>query len=166
MVVAGKTAIAVGIGELYLTDDPNTLLVAHGLGSCVGVTAYDPVRRLAALLHVMLPSSAEARNPGPPAKYADTGIPLMLELLQERGADLKRLQLKAAGGSCILLAPGLGDKFRIGERNVQAVQQTLQRLGLRLVSQDLGGQQGRTLEIHTDTGLVTVRTIGQPAREI
>ncbi|HEY8491245.1 MAG TPA: chemotaxis protein CheD [Dehalococcoidia bacterium] len=166
MVVAGKTAIAVGIGELHLTDDPSTFLVAHGLGSCVGVTAYDPARRLAALLHVMLPSSAEARNPGPPAKYADTGIPLMLELLRERGADVRRLQIKAAGGSCILVSPAFGDKFRIGERNIAAVQETLERLGLRLAGQELGGQHGRTLELHTDTGLVTVRTIGQAAREI
>jgi chemotaxis protein CheD len=166
MVVAGKTTVAVGIAELHLTDDPNTVLVAHGLGSCIGITAYDPRSRLAALLHVMLPYSTEARNPTPPTKYADSAIPLMLDLLKDRGAEVGRLQIRAAGGACILLPPGAGNKFRIGERNIAAVRETLQRLGLRLAGHDLGGNHGRTMELHTDTGVVTVRTIGKTVRDI
>lgn len=166
MVAAGKTTIAVGIGDLHLTDDPNTVLVAHGLGSCVGISAYEPSTRLAALLHVMLPSSTEAKEAVVPTKYADTGIAMMLDLLRERGAAVRRLQIRAAGGASILLAPGFGDKFRIGERNAAAVQEAIKRHGVRLAAHDLGGRHGRTMELHVDTGLVTVRTIGKGTKEL
>ena len=70
--------IAVGLGEIKLSDDPNTVLVAFGLGSCVGIGIFDPVKRIGGMLHAVLPSSTTNNNQEVPSKYVDTGIPLLL----------------------------------------------------------------------------------------
>jgi chemotaxis protein CheD len=51
-----------GIGALTVAQGAGTL-VAQGLGSCIGIAAYDPLRRIAALAHVMLPGPAPAGLP-------------------------------------------------------------------------------------------------------
>ena len=53
--VDGK--IVVGVADLAVTDDPTTSLITYALGSCIGVTIYDPAARVGGMLHFMLPSS-------------------------------------------------------------------------------------------------------------
>ncbi|MFH0869540.1 MAG: response regulator [archaeon] len=50
--------IIVEMGGIEIGRENDTLL-SLGLGSCVGVIIYDPLRRIAGLAHVMLPSSLE-----------------------------------------------------------------------------------------------------------
>lgn len=48
-------------------------LITYALGSCVGVTFYDPMIKLGALVHVLLPDSG-GNAAGNIFKFADTGI--------------------------------------------------------------------------------------------
>ena len=73
--------IAVGLGEIKISDDPNTVLVAFGLGSCVGVGIYDSKSNIGGMLHAVLPS-ATTNNNEVPSKYVDTGIPMLIEELE------------------------------------------------------------------------------------
>ena len=50
----GETKI--GIGDMKVLRQEGTL-ITYALGSCVGITLYDPVIKLGGLLHVMLPQS-------------------------------------------------------------------------------------------------------------
>ena len=52
--VVDATALAVGLGEIKVSRRPVEMLVAYGLGSCVGVGMYDPAARVAGLLHAPL----------------------------------------------------------------------------------------------------------------
>ena len=62
----------VGIADMKITRQEGTL-ITYALGSCIGISFYDPGIKLAALLHIMLP---ESKNPAEPQvyKFADTGI--------------------------------------------------------------------------------------------
>ena len=40
-------------------------IITYALGSCIGITFYDPVTRLGALLHIMLPAQFERRDSNP-----------------------------------------------------------------------------------------------------
>src|SRR5260370_42250848 len=108
--------LIVGIGDCKLSSDPDSYLVTYGLGSCIGITLYDPVTRVGAMLHYMLPDSTinaeKARHQ--PFMYADTGIPLLLEQAYRLGAEKFRLQLVAVGGAQLLDSNGF---FNIGKRN-------------------------------------------------
>ncbi|MEW6583071.1 MAG: chemotaxis protein CheD [Actinomycetota bacterium] len=154
----GQT-IKVGLGVLAVSDEKGKGLTALGLGSCIGVAAYDPVARVAGMVHVMLPDSAIATVPGPAGKYADTAIPALVEAMRRAGAEPTRLVVKIAGGAQ-MFASG-GGNLNIGARNAIAVRAALTRAGLRVKAADTGGTFGRTLEMWVDDGRVTVRAVGR-----
>ena len=143
----------VGIGEA-LVDVAGSTLVAYGLGSCVGLAAWDPVTRIGGLAHFMLPSGA---RDGDPAKYVDTGLPWFLAALSDAGASPSRMHLKAAGGAAMF--GGMRGSLEIGRRNIVALETALAAAGFQLTAQDLGGAVGRTIVIDLTSGRFSVRTV-------
>ena len=65
--------IKVGMADLKTAKAPNTLTTL-GLGSCIGLTLYDPVTKIGGLVHYMLPDSTKLKNNTNIAKFGDTGI--------------------------------------------------------------------------------------------
>lgn len=158
--------ISVGIGQLALSRDPHDILVAYGLGSCVGISCWDPEAKVAALAHILLPSSEGKRvDDREPARFADSGIDLLLQRLAEAGAVKRRLIVKVAGGAAVLGAAN-AEKFKIGARNAEAITERLKHHGIRVAAADLGGTKGRTMELHVATGKTFVRTAALPASEL
>ena len=164
--VSDPRRIAVGIGRIEFSNDRDDVLVAYGLGSCVAVSIFDPATHLAGLAHVLLPAS-EGRTPSAdePARFADTGIEALIDGMVARGSVAARCLVKAAGGASVL-GQAHGGKFKIGERNAEAIKQQLLRHGLRLSASALGGTHGRTLELHVASGKTLVRTAASPARDL
>ena len=50
--------------------------------------------------------------------------------------------------------------MRIGPRNVEAVKKQLQ-LTIPLVSEDVGGKSGRTIEFNPETRILQIRTVNK-----
>jgi chemotaxis protein CheD len=158
--------VSVGIGQLAISRDPKEVLVAYGLGSCIGISCYDPQSRVGGLAHVLLPSSDGKRvEDREPARFADTGIDLLIRRLAEAGAVPRRLIVKVAGGAAVL-GPANAEKFKIGERNAEAIRERLKHHGISPAATDVGGAKGRTLEVHVGTGKTFVRTAASPANEL
>ncbi len=158
--------VSVGIGQLAISKDPMDVLVAYGLGSCIGVSCYDPQAKVSGMAHILLPSSDGKRvEEREPARFADTGIDLLIARMAEAGAVARRLVVKVAGGAAVL-GPANAEKFKIGERNAEAITERLKRHGLRPGAADLGGTKGRTMEMHPATGKTYVRTAASPANEL
>src|SRR5690554_6691861 len=111
--------IKVGMADLNVTKAPHQLTTL-GLGSCVGITLYDGVNKVAGLAHIMLPSSKEIKNNQNKAKFADTGIEELINLMTKIGADKNNLVAKIAGGSQMFNFNSNNQMLRIGERNVLA----------------------------------------------
>lgn len=158
--------ISVGIGEYCVSKDPGKTLVAHGLGSCIGLSAYDERLQVAGLIHIMLPSVTSSNNIANKAKFADTGIPFLLEEMKKVGARPRHLKIKIAGGARMFKVNTESSIFDIGERNVEAVKKTLATLGFKVYSEDTGLNYGRTMEFYVNNGQVIVRTFGQGQKEL
>ena len=74
-----ENLLTVSIGELAVSRAADDVLVAYGLGSCVAVCLYDPVARVAGMLHALLPNVPDGnRANGNASKFADQGVPLLL----------------------------------------------------------------------------------------
>ncbi len=159
------TTLLVGLGEVKISQDPAEVLTCLGLGSCVGVCLYDPVAKVAGMAHIVLPSS-DGKPEKTGGKYADTGVPLLLEMMLKRGAIKSRVIVKIAGGAQISKARGMGDAFKIGERHVEAVEAAFDANFMRIISSDTGGHHGRTLRFYLDTGITMVTTAGKEIQEI
>jgi chemotaxis protein CheD len=158
--------IAVGLGEIKISEDPNTVLVAFGLGSCVGVGIFDPVKKIGGMLHAVLPSSTSNNNQDSPSKYVDTGIPLLINELEKKGLDRKRSKLYVIGGANILMANKGNTPFDIGTRNVNAATEIFNNLKWKPDAQDTGGNNGRTFRLYIDEGRATIRTMGEKEKDI
>lgn len=156
-----EVRIPVGMGEVRVLRGPEGMLFCLGLGSCVSVCAYDPVTRVGGMAHIVLPS-ARGTPGGAPGRYADTGVPHLLQEMVRQGAHLQRLVVKLAGGACISPC----GPFRVGEENVEAVRRALALWGLRPAGEDVGGSWGRTVCLYLDTGRVTVSSVLRGSREI
>ena len=154
--------IRVGMAEAK-TGQPGDKLQALGLGSCVGVLCYDRQTRSAGMVHVMLPNSEVGRgNLGQPGKFADTGIPLLIDMVERAGAVKSRLVVKIAGGAEMFSFAGSdAPRLAIGQRNIAAVKQQLASFGLRVSAEDVGGNSGRTFEFDVDTQTATIKILGK-----
>ncbi|MEG6520928.1 chemotaxis protein CheD [Desulfotomaculum sp. 1211_IL3151] len=161
----GNAEIQVGIADYKVTASPYRLITL-GLGSCVGVALYDSIAKVGGLLHIMLPDSKQFNNVSKPAKFADTGIPLMISEIKRKGGNASRLTAKLVGGAQMF--SGLDEKFvlNIGQRNAVMTKNILSQLGIRVLAEELGGNRGRTMIFDTTTGQVTIRTIGTPLKVI
>lgn len=160
-----KTVIRVGIADMNIVQAPNTIRTS-GLGSCVGIVLYDEVRKIAGLLHVMLPDSSLSRSEKlNAAKFADTGIYSLMEMLKAEGASPLSLKAKIAGGSQMFQF-GSSDSIRIGPRNIEAVKTELARLSIPIIAEDTGGSSGRTIEFNPLTSLLSIRTVNAGMKEI
>jgi chemotaxis protein CheD len=157
--------LVVGLGEVRVTDDPEGVLVCLGLGSCVGVCAYDPVAKIGGMAHIMLPSSTRHVGFGS-NKHADLGVPALVGEMTELGASASRLIVKIAGGAQMSLAPGVGNIFKVGENNIEAVKEVLSGMGIRLKDSDTGGNHGRTMRMHLDSGAAVVTSAGRESIEL
>lgn len=154
-----KERIAVGLGEVKVLRGPEGVLVAYGLGSCVGVILHDPEARVGGMAHVVLPGGRDDENE---ARYADRAIPLLMERVQSRGGRVQRAWVKIAGGARMFSTSTLD----IGTRNIEAVERAITAAGLRLVSRDVGGGRGRTVVYDPESGEAWVRTIGEVERAL
>jgi chemotaxis protein CheD len=151
--------IKVGMADLNYTRHPG-ILATLGLGSCVGVALYDKKIKVIGLAHIMLPWSHQAKNNANRAKFADTGIMLLLNKMSEAGASLNNIVAKLAGGAQMFSFSGSSDMIRVGQRNVEAAKAILQQLNIPVISEDTGGNYGRTIEFYSEDGRLMIKTIG------
>ncbi len=160
-----EQALPVGLGEIKVTGNPGEVLVAYGLGSCVGVGVYDPVAKVAGLLHAVLPQSLNGTE-SVPGKFVTTGVPKLIEEMEKAGALRSRLQVRIAGGANMLSAPGAKQSFNIGERNVAQTRVALDALRLKLLAEDVGGTVGRTVRLFAADGRMTVKALGSQEKAL
>ena len=157
--------IKVGMADLKTCVSPNGVTTL-GLGSCVGIAIRDPVTKIGGLAHIMLPDSTQARPTDNPAKFADTGLPLMLKDVLALGASRAKLVAKIAGGAQMFAFANATDIMRVGVRNAEAAKKILRELNIRLIAEDTGGSYGRTVSIDMETGVYKVKTIDKGEKEI
>jgi chemotaxis protein CheD len=150
----------IGIGEYRAGSFP---MMTIGLGSCIGLTLYDPQKKTGAMVHIMLPDSGGRTDR--PGKYADTAIPLLLKELDKIGSSNRSLVAKMAGGACMF--EYFGTNLNIGERNTERVRSVLKEQGIKLSAEDVGGKVGRTVTFLPSTGgKVTIRRADGVTSEI
>jgi chemotaxis protein CheD len=152
--------LVVGVGGLAVSNDSAMILTTYSLGSCLGVTIYDPVSHAGGMLHAMLPNSSinSARAAEQPAMFVDTGIGALFRAAYALKAEKFRMQICVAGGAQFLDKTGF---FNIGQRNYACLTQVLGQHGLSIDAQDVGGLVSRTLNLHLSTGEVRLKSSGQ-----
>ncbi|OFI06521.1 chemoreceptor glutamine deamidase CheD [Clostridium acetireducens DSM 10703] len=157
--------IKVGIADLNVTKSPNKIITV-GLGSCIGIALYDKVNKIAGLAHIMLPNSTQFTKVTNPLKFADLAIPILIDKMKEKGANTRSLKAKIAGGASMFKFSDKSMIMDIGNRNAKAVKEKLKSLSIPILSEDTGGNNGRTMIIDALDGVVQIKTVGKGIKEI
>jgi chemotaxis protein CheD len=135
------------------------VLVTVGLGSCVAILLYDPVARVGGLAHILLPSQALSRTDQNAAKFPQTAIPHLVDLMAREGASPRRLTGRLVGGASMFASLAAPGTIQMGERNIVACRQVLHSQGIPLVGEAVGGDYGRTVKLRIADGQVEVFTV-------
>ncbi len=149
----------VNISDMKLSDKSEDIIVTYSLGSCLGVTAYDPETGIGGMVHCLLPNASSARSKARtnPFMFVNTGVALMVRKIMDSGAVKSRLIFKVAGGANMRN----DTLFNTGARNFEALKKLLARNEVKITAQDVGGTIPRTVFLHLDTGRVVVRSLGE-----
>jgi chemotaxis protein CheD len=148
----------VGIAEMVVSNDPEDVIVTYSLGSCLGIVLYDIKSRVGGMIHVMLPDSgiekvSKTSAAFNPAKYVDTGVPLLIQACMAQGLNKKSACLSVFGGAQIF---DREDYFNIGKRNYISLRKAIWQEGLLITHEHVGGRVHRTVKIELKSGEITL----------
>jgi chemotaxis protein CheD len=154
----GVRHVVVPMAASRVSRDRAEMLVTYALGSCLGITIWDPVCHVGGLLHVMLPDSSTSAEKADanPDMFIDKGVPRLFKEAYALGAEKKRLVVCVAGGAT--LGKLADSSFQIGQRNITMLRKILWKNGVLIKGQDVGGNFPRTLALNIDTGEVLLKT--------
>jgi chemotaxis protein CheD len=153
----------IGIAELAVAP-ANNYLVTIGLGSCVATVIWDKRRKIGGMIHTILPSINEMppSRTEPKTKFADSGIPILIDKVIRIGGKRRDLIAKIAGGSQMFALSTMA----IGKKNVKSAKKTLLLEKMPIIAEDVFGTQGRTIIFDTSTGVMIVKRGSKEIRKI
>lgn len=141
-------------GRLFVSAEP--VVVSSVLGSCVAACLWDPVKGIGGMNHFLLPNGPKD---GPTAaRFANGAMPILVQELLALGARKTEMKAKLFGGASVVDA-FRGGKTELGTDNVRAAREFLAAESITLVSEDVGGAEGRKLTFHTADGSATARKL-------
>ncbi len=147
--------IIVGVSDMKISNDPDSIIVTYSLGSCIGITLYDPFVKVGGLLHFQLPDSdinvKDAQRD--PYKYADTAIPAFFKTAYRLGARKQRMKVVVSGGANLM---DENSHFDIGKRNYLAARKIFYRNNVLTSYEDIGGSSYRTVRLYLNSGATSI----------
>jgi chemotaxis protein CheD len=152
----------VRMGEMAVSREPGHVLVALGLGSCIGLALVDARTGVAGLAHVVLPESSGRDDRV--GRFADRAVPELLRQVERLGAVRRRVKAVLVGGASMFEVGSAG--LDVGPRNEAAVREQLKALRIPVAACETGGNRGRTIRVAVDGGRVTAREAGGVENEL
>jgi chemotaxis protein CheD len=156
------TEIAVRMGEIAVSSNPDDVLMSIGLGSCIGLALVDQRRGVAGLAHIMLPEAIAGG--GPVGKFADVAVPELVRQTTALGTTKTMLKAVVVGGAQ-MFSLGTSGAMDIGVRNDTAVRAALATERIPVVAAEVGGSKGRTIRV-VPGGVVLSKEAGGAEKEL
>jgi chemotaxis protein CheD len=155
------------LGELKVSRVKTQVFTIANIGTGIAVTIFDMNSKAGGIAHIVLPESAlNSPNSPPgapplPAKFADEGIPKLLEAFTKEGGNLKSSIIRIVGGAQLFnFGGGSGNILNVGARNVSAIQTEFGKAGLTIAKSDVGGNKAKSLRFILENGHLLVKPIG------
>ena len=137
-------------GHVFLPAKATQLCAVVGFG--VVITLFDRARQMGGMCHYLYPYRQSKKDST--AMYAGPAIVALVKMLTSTGSKNHDLEANMYGGGS-----GPADKQddpKVGAENVKVGMEILDRMGVTLSSQDVGGHRGRKVVFTSDTGETAV----------
>lgn len=153
----GLEEINVPIGGLFVTDKPAIIYTL--LGSCVSVTMFDPIRKIAGLNHIVLPGTFvendyEKMLDEKDSRYGIFSIEKLLYDMEALGSERKNIEAKIFGGS--LMGREGRSVLNVQESNVDFVKAFLTMARIKVIEEVVLQQEALKIYLNSSTGEVKV----------
>lgn len=135
-------------GYIFLPARP--AVVSTVLGSCVAVVLWDRKRKTGGINHFQLPT-CKGEEP-PTARFGDASTVMLIRMMIQEGSKIKHLEAQLFGGASNRAVSPLD----VGPENIRTARRVLARHGIRVISEDVGGQLGRKLVFDTAKNEIAV----------
>lgn len=150
----------VNTGEVF-AGGHEISLNSGAIGSCVVVTAFDPLAQIGAMAHVMLPGTYPLNIELHDTRYAAPAIEEILIQLKKLGAKTANLSFCLIGGANVLRRKN----DTIGKDNLDSIEKILAEKQLTIRAKSTGGYERRTVLFDIDKACIYM-TIGDAPQEI
>ncbi len=165
----GENRHFVGIAQAHIGRG-DAIFVARALGSCVAVAIYSPFTKVGGMAHVLLPGSAEEAGETKEmgnkqvARRAEDAVDYLVSEIKKRneriyGEKQFVFRAKIAGGAEMFPQLRGQNSLSVGSKNVQSVRESLNRRHITIKGEDVGGNWGRNVFFHLNTGKMLVEKI-------
>jgi chemotaxis protein CheD len=141
-------------------------LVTRGLGSCLGITIYDPVKKIGGMIHAMLPDIGKAKTQTNPARFVNSALKKIVEEMEKKGCSRSRLVAKVFGGAHMFSFIVSDGSLNVGQKNIEMAESVLNEMRIKIAAQETGGTFGRTIELNLDDGKVLIKTVSWGEKEV
>jgi chemotaxis protein CheD len=138
-----------------------TILNSGAIGSCVVITAFDPVKNVGAMAHVMLPGTFTVRNQLHATRYAANAIEEILCQLKKFGIKKENIEICLVGGANVLKR----ENDSIGKDNLDSVEKILLEKQIEIKAKAIGGLERRTVLFDIGKGCIYF-TVGDSKQKI
>jgi chemotaxis protein CheD len=147
------------MSQMLVAADPAELKTV--VGSCIALCLWDPKTRIGGMAHIVLPERNGERN-ADEGKYADTAVSCLVSRMVERGADARNFTAASVGGASMFHHSRISS-CTVGSKNAQAVRVQLEKLGIPIMTEDIGGYSGRKVAFHCSDGKLDVTVLNRRA---
>jgi len=156
------TKLEVNKGEWKVTNDPDVTLYAKSLGSSIAIAVVDMNKKCVGLLvsPFLKQSLIEPEIQEDDDKFyaLDVGLKSMFKEILSFGCKKEQLKIYLVGGAQFLEAPKI---LSIGTLLYQAVKKLLQKNGLTIFGEAVGGPINRSITFNIAGDLVVKSAFSQ-----
>ncbi len=127
------------------------------LGSCVSACVHDPISKIGGMNHFLLPNEGganEGGGAGESARYGVYAMEMLINAMMKAGGQKNRFEFKLFGGGNVI-----NHSAKIGSKNAAFVRKFMRDEGYSVLSEDLEGEQPRSLHYYPTTGKVMMRKL-------
>lgn len=144
-------------GFIYVSTKPT--MISTVVGSCVAVCVFDREQKIGGMNHFQFPVIRNAKNAT--ARYGNVAVSTLIDLMINEGSKSEHLEAQILGGA---YHPEIVDRD-IGRENIDVAKKILAKKGVRLASEDVGGEKGRKIVFNTNTNEVAVVKVDKVRQE-
>ena len=151
--MTSNTSVTVQTHYLYpsaIFASREPFLVTTILGSCIAVCLFDPYVSIGGINHFMLPLWNGQGLASP--KFGNIAITKLMSKMCNLGCKKENLVAKVFGGAMLMQTQN--SQLNIGRRNIEIAREVLNEENIPIITSNLGGNQGRKILFHTQTGVV------------
>jgi chemotaxis protein CheD len=157
--------LRLAVAEMAAVAETGVLSIL-GLGSCVALVLFDERAHVGGMVHVMLPDETMARDRSRPGKFAGSAVVALLASMEALGASRARIRARLIGGASMFSSLLQVSGMNIGQRNVEAIRDALEKAGVPVDAEDVGSDYGRSVRLDVSTGRVEVRSLKRGAHDL